>query len=117
MEKGMTHLLVGVDARVGQLYWGKYTVGPHGFVELEGQEQACLPQEIDLPVKNAHWYGVGDAWIEYNQRLGIRLGYQPPWLDSEEFHTARALLTLAKPIFQGKNGKVTAYEAYPAYLR
>lgn len=110
-ELGWKRLLVGVDARIQEVYWGAYQVNDQGLVELVGKELVCPPEEVILPA-NGDWCGVGSAWDVYRTQIPCN----PLQIDASRLPMATAILTLAKPKFIN-NDRVSAEQALPTYLR
>jgi tRNA threonylcarbamoyladenosine biosynthesis protein TsaB len=106
------HLLVGLDARMGQVYWAQYNI-KQGQAELIGHEEVCAPTALNVP-NNTGWYGVGDAWNVYADSLTSQ--YAPLAINPNELPTAKAILMLANSQFAAGHW-VSASEALPIYLR
>lgn len=115
LERQWTRLLVAVDARTEQLYWSKYVVNAAGIAILEGEEQACLPEQIKAPEDEINWYGIGDGWAKYEEKLVMSLKFKPETLYCQ-LPTAAALLPLAKAKFDQKDW-ILPSNAIPVYLR
>ena len=111
-DLGWKHLLVGVDARINEVYWGAYQVGLDELVCSAGKEVVCSPQQITLPNMIDPWCGVGNAWDVYRDRLP----FQPQQVDASRLPTALAVLKLAQAKYLKKEW-VSAMEAAPVYLR
>lgn len=109
-ELGWQKLLVGIDARIQEVYWGMYTVS-EGIVTLIGKELVLKPQDIIFP-ENKDWYGVGDAWEVYKNQIN----YQPLLIDSTRLPMASGILQLAIPKYTRQEW-VSAEHALPVYLR
>lgn len=106
---GWRQILVCVDARIHEVYWGFYKVNETGLAQLIGQEQVSSPQNIHL---EEGWFGAGNGWEVYKDQFIT----QPLKKDSTILPTATAILTLAKPKF--KMGQwIKTEEALPTYLR
>lgn len=115
LEQQLSHSLVAIDARMKQVYWAGYEVNTQGLVQVVGQEQVCLPEDVSR-VGDNQWCGLGDGWGVYKDRLVTRLGYEPSVIRSAELPGGRALLMLGKAKFdQGE--WVAPSEAKPVYLR
>ncbi|MFM2320205.1 MAG: tRNA ((37)-N6)-threonylcarbamoyltransferase complex dimerization subunit type 1 TsaB [Pseudomonadota bacterium] len=106
-------VLVALDARMGEVYWGKYRVVA-GQLLLEGEEQVLTPSAIDLP-KDSGWIAVGSGWSAYPelaeraQRL-VSATYAD-WLPAAEF-----MASLAWQDYQAGRA-LPAEQAQPIYLR
>jgi tRNA threonylcarbamoyladenosine biosynthesis protein TsaB len=98
LEQQGTKQLVAVDAQAGQIYWGVYEVNDEGQMVLQGEEQTCAPQEIDLSAlhSNTEWYGIGDAWAKYQPNLLAHIGFCPQIIKGPQRPTAEAILKLAE---------------------
>ena len=48
MQHGATQVLVALDARMGEVYWGQYAL-QDGLMQLQGVEQVCAPADAPLP--------------------------------------------------------------------
>jgi tRNA threonylcarbamoyladenosine biosynthesis protein TsaB len=110
-ELGWTKLLVGVDARIQEVYWGAYTVGEEGLVALNGYEIVTKPNELLFPA-DAGWYGVGDAWQVYQDKIQ----YSPCQIDATRLPMAVGVLALAKPKYF-RQEYVQAADVLPVYVR
>jgi tRNA threonylcarbamoyladenosine biosynthesis protein TsaB len=104
-------ILVAMDARMQEVYYGAYQVNAQGLMELQGQEVVCAPDKIPLPEDN-DWYAVGNGWQVYQSSLT----YQPLALESEYMPTAFGVCLLAKAKFLAQDWQ-PAEEAIPVYLR
>lgn len=112
---GWKNLLVAVDARIHEIYWGAYQADSAGLVNLIGKESLCLPEAVkDIPVSD--WYGVGSGWALYQDSLVKNLGFAPLMIDSGQLPTAAGVARLAALKYQ-KQQWVSAEEAQPVYLR
>jgi tRNA threonylcarbamoyladenosine biosynthesis protein TsaB len=110
-DLGWKKLLVGIDARIQEVYWGAYQVGEHGLVSLIGKEIVIKPEELLFP-ESFDWYGVGDAWDIYRNQIH----FQPLAIDMNRFPLALGVLELAKSFYLRKEW-VSAAEALPVYVR
>lgn len=116
IEHGWHHLMVALDARMGQIYWASYQLDQYGCVGLIGDEQLCSPAEIKPSMINSAWIGIGDAWANYQEILVKSLGFEPAQIDTSLIPTAEAILKLAIPKYQNHDW-VTPNAAIPNYLR
>lgn len=110
-DLGWRKLLVGVDARIQEVYWGAYVVNDQGLVVLVGKEIVCSPEQVSLP-KDEDWYAVGNAWQVYTDQIA----YAPLEKDVTRLPMAVGILELAKIKYANKEW-VIAREALPVYLR
>jgi tRNA threonylcarbamoyladenosine biosynthesis protein TsaB len=110
-ELGWKKLLVSVDARIQEVYWGAYSVNAEGLVTLVGNEVVSKPSELVFP-EDKEWYGVGDAWEVYRNQIK----FDPLAIDSTRFPMASGVLQLAIPYYLRQEW-VSAADALPVYLR
>jgi len=106
-------ILVALDARMGEVYWGIFQV-VDGQVKLQGEEQVLSPTAIDLPTEKG-WIAVGSGWAAYPELLArasdLVLASYADWLPSAEF-----IAQLAWQDYQAGRA-VAAEQAQPIYLR
>ncbi len=114
-QRGWKKLLVAIDARMQEVYWGAYQVNAEGFVELQDEEKVCAPNLIPLQ-QELGWYGVGDAWGIYSEIIELRLEFKPINLEVACLPNATSIAQLAKHKFL-KNEFCPQEEAIPVYLR
>jgi tRNA threonylcarbamoyladenosine biosynthesis protein TsaB len=110
-DLGWKKLLVALDARISEVYVGAYQINKVGIAELIGVEAVSAPDQITIP-EGSNWYGVGNGWEVYQERLS----YKPLAQDTTRLPMASAVLLLAKDKFE-KNDFVTPGAALPVYLR
>ncbi len=112
-------MLVVVDARMGQVYWGAYEVNAHGLAILTAQEALYSPENVPLMHDTRHdqhnWHGVGDGWGQYEEVLSNRLGWRPVATHDIMPHAA-SLLKLAESKF-AQGDWTSPQQAMPVYLR
>lgn len=114
-ELGWRKVLVGMDARINEVYWGAYQVGASGLAELVGQEMVCPPGAIAIP-ETTDWCGAGSGWQAYLDTLLATLVFEPISIDATRLPTAAGLLRLAKEKYLSQSF-VSIHEALPVYLR
>ncbi|MDR3491171.1 MAG: tRNA (adenosine(37)-N6)-threonylcarbamoyltransferase complex dimerization subunit type 1 TsaB [Gammaproteobacteria bacterium] len=114
-ERNWNKLLVAVDARMQEIYYGAYEINSEGFAELKGEEKVCSANQIPLH-KNQDWYGVGDAWGIYSEIMELHLGFKPLDLDITCLPHAASIALLARNKLLKK--EFCSFEdAVPVYLR
>lgn len=64
-------VLVALDARMQEVYWGAYRAGQDQLVELDGEETVCSPEAVAVP-QGQEWVAAGDGWHAYNDQLSRR---------------------------------------------
>ncbi len=113
-QQGTTHVLVALDARMGEVYWGQYAMRD-GLMQLQGEEQVCAPQNAPA-VSGGDWYAVGHGWSAYVDALQARFSTVLTGMDAEILPAAEFMLPLA--IAEWQAGRAVAPEqAQPIYLR
>ena len=108
-------VLVALDARMDEVYWGAYQRNGAGLMELVGLECVSAPNEVPLPTGKG-WVGAGIGWTAYDDRLPAHCeGLVSTW-DGAVFPRARdvALLGVAGCL---AGQSVSAEQALPVYLR
>ncbi|MCP9267005.1 tRNA (adenosine(37)-N6)-threonylcarbamoyltransferase complex dimerization subunit type 1 TsaB [Xenorhabdus bovienii] len=113
--KGAQNVLVAIDARMGEVYWGQYTRNSQG--EWQGDEtEAVLKPEQAQAVMNALtgvWAIAGTGWEAYPQLLDTHLD-----LVKSDITLPHAEDMLPLAVQMWKAGEATAVEhAEPVYLR
>lgn len=124
---GWKKMMVAVDARMQEIYWGVYHINSAGYAELVNQELLLAPQQIPTyPLFQAEGGGdffqpesyaaVGQGWAAYETELKTGLPFWPKDIDDEILPNAAAIAELAKPKFE-KGEWIEAIHALPMYLR
>lgn len=111
MDLHWEKLWVLVDARIQEVYSGRYEVLDGHTVSLVGVESIAKPEGI-LESDEPRFYGVGDGWEVYKNQIG----YQPKMIDTTRLPMAKGILELAIPKFKRQEW-VSAAGALPVYLR
>ncbi len=113
-------VLVAVDARMNEVYWGAYQRNPEGLMTLQGEECVIAPGEVPLPeplqAADIEWLGAGSGWNVHATALAERCsGLVSTW-DAECLPHARDVARLGMAGFQAGQA-VSAEQALPVYLR
>ena len=118
-EHKVRRIHVAMDARMGEVYWGRFVVGDDELVEPVSKEVLSVPEDIGVrsgavEEQNVHWFGAGSGWC-----YGDLLSGHPPsvkaW-DQNIYPHGLDLMPLAQSCY--RNGLiVSAEEAQPVYLR
>jgi len=110
----MPHILVALDARIGEVYWGQYLI-ENNRAALQGWEQVIKPDQLDkTPVQD--WLAVGSGWEVYADSLQQKVQGKLMRVDSQITPSAEFVAQLAKQDYQ--QGKLLpAEQAQPVYLR
>jgi len=108
-------ILVAIDARMQQVYWGVYSRNARGLAELLQPEVVISPEAVPLP-EGQGWVGAGTGWDSYAEALTARLGgLIERWAPAEVPH-ARHLAVLAAAAYQDGRA-LSADQAQPVYVR
>lgn len=110
------HLMVAIDARMKEIYWGQYS-RPHDNapVTAVAPERLVAPGDIAVDDQPGQWVGVGSGWQSYGTLLAARLPCVTA-IDDHRYPTAQSVAQLAAGLFS-ENQWVSAAEALPVYLR
>jgi tRNA threonylcarbamoyladenosine biosynthesis protein TsaB len=112
-ESGVTSALVAMDARMGEVFCGRYQAGADGVMRPIGAERVCSP-EAAAALAAASDVGVGNGFLRYGvladceKRLA---GLQP-----EVWPDARVMPALARHWLKS-HSPLPAVQAQPVYLR
>lgn len=106
MAHGHRQVLVSLDAKSGQLFWGGYRITASGEVACVIPEQlsdlsACIWPE------NEQWVGVGDGW---------KVGGSPGQLITDVYPSGMAVAKLGLALYQA-GGHCLPANIEPRYLR
>lgn len=108
-------VLVAVDARMNEVYWGAYRRNSEGLVELSGEESVLPPSQVLVP-NEGEWAAVGSGWASYEKELAVYCAGRIFGGDSVALPHARDVAVLGIANFA--SGKaVSAEQALPVYLR
>ena len=116
--QGARRVLVALDARMGEVYWGGFewdgvTMGP---VFDESVSSPCAVRAPD----GDGWTGAGPGWSAYRadleERLANHLADRPDTVDAERLPEAVDMLAPATLAFEG-GFAVAPEDAAPVYLR
>ncbi len=114
-EQGATRVLAGIDARMEEVYWGRYVLGEGEVMVLEGEERVCSPQDVEIPPQG-QWVGAGSAWQTYAEVLGARLRERVVTWSGGRYPRARDIAICGAQDFKWGLA-VDAEQALPVYLR
>ncbi len=113
---GAAHVLAAIDARMGEVYWGAYSLSDENGMQLVGEETVIRPEQVAVPDER-DWIGAGTGWSAYADQL--RTAVAPVELVTvldDCLPSAAAIAQLAVADFQAGN-HVPASKAVPVYLR
>ncbi len=114
-ERDAERVLVAIDARIQEVYWGACQRSGVGVMELMGVERVCRPAEVPVPEVSG-WFGAGTGWGTYPEELHARLGGVVSGFEAERFPHAQDVAVLGVEWF-GRGLAVPAEQALPVYLR
>lgn len=108
------HILAAIDARMGEVYAGRFRRDADGLVEAGGVESVCAPAALPLPGTPVH--GVGTGFGAESGALVTRLGATLAGYDASALPRAAHLALLAARAFE-RDQAIVADALEPAYLR
>lgn len=112
---GATRVLACLDARMEEIYWGRFERDAQGLAVAAGEEQVSRANDVELPAGDS-WHGIGSGW-----RVPALAGRVPArgtatHLYSEVWPRAEEIARLGAAMFQAGDG-VPPEQAQPVYLR
>jgi tRNA threonylcarbamoyladenosine biosynthesis protein TsaB len=113
--QGASSVAVALDARMGQVYWGRYGQDAEGQCRALATDTLELPEEVpQLPPGG--WQAAGPGWLKYAVALTSASGLRPNLEALELYPHAEDLARLAAVRAQ-RGESVPATQAQPVYLR
>jgi len=111
------YVLAGIDARMGEMYWGCYQLNENNLMVLSGNEKVSPANRVTVNEKlSTNWCGAGSAWESYAEQLNAQLGENITDVYADYFPRASTIVKLAVDAW--KCGEtVEAAKAQPVYLR
>ncbi|HSO81719.1 tRNA (adenosine(37)-N6)-threonylcarbamoyltransferase complex dimerization subunit type 1 TsaB [Thiocapsa sp.] len=114
-RSGERRLLVALDARMGEVYWGCFEIDERGLAVARCEERVCPPEGVESPGGEG-WFGVGPGWSVYGAELAARTGVAPNVHAGEAICEARDLAVLGAAELAAGHA-VPPELAAPVYLR
>ncbi len=114
-ETQQSNVLVALDARMSEVYWGIYQRDDQGLAQCVGEERVISPHQITVPTRGG-WYGVGSGWRVYAHELAERVGDSLSATDGDALPKANFMIPLAQNAY-ARHQVVSAEQALPVYLR
>jgi tRNA threonylcarbamoyladenosine biosynthesis protein TsaB len=106
------NILVAVDARINQVYWGGYQLSAKTkTVELAIKEAVSNPENVNITELQTTWLGIGSGW-NYNLNMNNILAKLVP----NDYPDAEGVAKLAM-VELAKNNIIAPEQAMPVYLR
>ncbi|VAW60234.1 tRNA threonylcarbamoyladenosine biosynthesis protein TsaB [hydrothermal vent metagenome] len=115
-EHQHNNVLAGIDARMGEIYWGCYQRADNGLMTLQGMEQVSSPEQVELVDTEIDWLGAGTAWQSYSEPLALKSGSHLSLHCADYLPDSRSIVQLAVSDYQ-QGLAVEAAQALPVYLR
>ena len=114
-ELNVERVIAAIDARMGEVYWGRYHKNEKGQMILIDDEKVIDPNQVPIPPAG-YDLGIGSGWGTYQEILSSRLGVPPTVILPDRFPRARAIARIGlRGFVEGLD--VPASEAQPSYLR
>ena len=113
VQSPLPQALAVTDARMGEIYYGRYRV-EHGMVSELSAPACCAPGGLPRPEGEGEWFGLGSAFAVYGQALAC-VRATLAGCDPLAVPTAEAVSRLAAA--RGEAGIVSAEQAVPLYVR
>ncbi len=115
-ERGVERVLVALDARMGEVYWGAFARGPGGLMVPANGECVCAPEQIPLPGDTSGWFAAGPGWERHGEVLRRTLGQPLVGEEAQRYPHALDVAVLGADVV-ASGGGVPAEAALPLYLR
>ncbi len=117
--RGDLRVLVALDARMGEVYWGGYEWNGVAMAPAF-DESVASPGAVRVPITGTAWSGAGPGWSAHGAALddlvAEKLGHRLESVDAARLPEAVDMLGPAKSAFDA--GRAVAPEdAAPVYLR
>jgi len=114
-EHQTENVLAGIDARMGEIYWGCYQLADNGLMTLNGAEQVSAAELMQLP-GDRQWVGSGSAWKGYPDQLNQQFGNLLKQTFADYLPDSASIVQLAA--YEYSAGRMLeASQAQPVYLR
>jgi len=107
-------VLVCMDARMSEVYWGAFSVEERGLAVLDS-EHLSSPEHVAVP-EALTWFGAGSGFLADGEALRTRLGSSLSGLDPGLLPSAYDVGRLAAEAYV-RGEYLPAEQALPVYLR
>jgi tRNA threonylcarbamoyladenosine biosynthesis protein TsaB len=114
MQGRADRIVASIDARMGELYVGRFRRGEDGLVLVDGEEALLPPEAVPVPEPGAS--GVGTGFAAAGGQLAARFGDRLADLDATATPHAADLARLAVAAWR-RGEAIAADRVEPAYLR
>ena len=111
-------ILACLDARLGEVYWAAFEVGPDGLVVAATEERVGTPASVTVP-GGGQWFGVGNGWAAHPglvAQLSQTGTGAPTRVDATLLPRAQEVAQLAARDFRAGLA-VPPEQALPVYVR
>jgi tRNA threonylcarbamoyladenosine biosynthesis protein TsaB len=109
-------VMVALDARQHEVYWGCYVEDKQQLMKLQGEEGVYAPDAVPLPKNLTHWVGAGPGWQAYQGLLTAHTENKQQAFYEDILPEAEAIVQLALVDF-AHGLAIPADQAHPTYLR
>jgi tRNA threonylcarbamoyladenosine biosynthesis protein TsaB len=113
-DHGASQVLVAIDARMKEVYWGEYSIS-EDLPVLIGAECVIAPGAVPLPA-GAGYIGIGSGWSAYSSPLEERLDNRVAKVIPRALPRAEEIALLAQASYLAGKFEEAA-KAQPVYLR
>ena len=118
-SQGVPRVLVALDARMGEVYWGGFE-WDGSLMAPAFEESVVPPHAVRVPATGGPWAGAGSGWsacrTDLDQCVAARLGRRPDTVDAARLPEAFDMLAPAKAALEAGLA-VAPEDAAPVYLR
>jgi len=111
--EGVRQAIVAMDARMSEVFCGRFRLDENGLMQAFGVETVCAPQRV-AELDSAGWSGVGNGFERYPELAGFS-----KQLDAVHPHVwprAAVMIPLATAWLE-QNKPLPAQQAQPVYIR
>ena len=114
------HIMVALDARMDEVYFGLYKQGQDGLAQAIQPDLVSKPEDIEIGSEseliNFDWHITGKGFKEYEQGMSARFRQFNTVSEDHDFPSAVALVTVAKQKLL-KQDWLDAEQVIPVYIR
>jgi len=109
------NVLVAIDARMNEVYWGEYHLSAQHLMQLQGEEMVSKPEDLPL-ISGKAFYAVGNGWKTYENSFMSRFEQNVVEIIDQPYPFAKNMLPLAIRLFEEKH-TFHVEQVTPVYLR
>ncbi len=92
-------VIVAIDAKRSNLYWGRYVRNSNGLMELSGEER--LSSMMDLDISGEGWCGAGSGWDMHAEKLVQMSQQHLEWVKNQTPQASEIALLGEEGLIQG----------------